>query len=155
MRTSSSLTTPSSIVNERSSSSAERVDTSSQCGKPAVAAQRTSVRDGVGLGRGVRVVDDQRLLVGVVDVARHPQPLPAVEDEAGRRPLGVGHLEQPGGSAVDPGDHAAALVRVVPAGVRDDAVDHLLRELQHAPQPSEQSDRVRGAGSAAAPGRGS
>ena len=43
---SSSVTTPSSMVKDRTDGGSSAVETSSQCGKPAVADQRTSVRLG-------------------------------------------------------------------------------------------------------------
>ena len=101
--------------------------------------RRCRVRRRVGLGRGVRVVDDDRLLVGGVHLAVQPQLLRRIEAVERRRPLGV----RPSGSnrvgPVGPGragDDAAGLVGVVRAGVGDDRRRRGRRGCQHAAQPT-------------------
>src|ERR1700758_3698264 len=76
----------------------------------------------VRLGGRVRVVDHHRLLVPVVHLTPHFELLERVEAVEGGGTFRVLHRDEPGRAvaAGRAGDDAAGLVRVVPAGVRDD-----------------------------------
>src|SRR5262252_6184590 len=87
----------------------------------------------VSLGRGVRVVDDHRLLVAVVHLPPDPQLLQRVESVERRGPLGVEHGDEPL-RPVTPGragDHPARLVRMVGTGVSHDLLVELRTDRQH------------------------
>ena len=92
----------------------------------------------VGLGGGVRVVDDDRLLVAVVHLPPHLELLHRVEPVEGRRALGVHHRDEPSGRSrpAGPGDDAAGLVGVVGAGVGDDLVVERRRIDSIATEPT-------------------
>src|SRR5580700_8051266 len=82
---------------------------------------------GVGLGGGVRVVQDDGFLVVVVHLFPHLELLGGVEFVERRRARGVGHRDE-AFRAIGAGrarDYSARLVRVVAAGVRDDLVVYL------------------------------
>ena len=89
----------------------------------------------VRLGGGVRVVDHHGHLVAGVHVPVEPQQVAGVELVEGRRAGGVQHRDEAlrAVGAVRPGDHPARLVRVVPAGVRDDLLDEIGSDHQHVP----------------------
>src|SRR5437764_12744075 len=98
------------------------------------------------LGRGVRVVDDDRFLVAVVHLRPHPQLLGRVEPVERRGPLRVvqryvpDRLVRTDRARDDP----ARLVGVVPAGVRDDRVDDVTPDGQHGSQAYPATTRPRG-----------
>ena len=81
----------------------------------------------VRLSGRVGMVDHHRLLVPVVHFAPHLELLEGVEAVEGRGTFCVLHGDEPGRpvAAHRAGDHAACLVRVVPAGV----VNHLRLEV--------------------------
>src|SRR5690606_15073391 len=92
----------------------------------------------VRLGGGVRVVDHHRLLVALLHLPPDPQLLHRVEPVEGGRTLRILHRDVSRGRVRTGGarDHAARLVRVVPAGVGDDRRDDLLADAQHGLQPT-------------------
>ena len=92
----------------------------------------------VGLGGGVRVVDDDGHLVGVVHRPPHLELLAGVEPVERRRPLGVDHLDEPLGAvgALRSGDDPARLVGMVGARMGDHGVDRGRRESPARSVPS-------------------
>src|SRR5215471_16736435 len=81
----------------------------------------------------MRVVDDDGFLVPVVHLPPHPQLLARVEPEERHRPVDVVHRYPPDRAvrARRTRDDPARLVRVVPAGMRDDLVEDLATDGQH------------------------
>src|SRR5215467_11882897 len=87
----------------------------------------------VGLGRGVGVVDDHRLLVAIVHLPPHPQLLKGVEPVERRGPLGVEHGDEPF-RPIAPGrarDHPARLVRMIGTGMSHDLLVEHRTDRQH------------------------
>ena len=89
---------------------------------------------GVGLGRGVGVVDHDRLLAAVVHLTVEPEQVHGVELVERRRARRVDHRHEslrPVGP-LRSGHHPARLVRVVTSGVRDDRIVDVPLDAQHA-----------------------
>ncbi len=114
---------------------------------------------GVGLGGGVRVVDDHGHLVPVVHVAVQLQQVGAVELVERRRAGRVEHRDEALGpvTALGAGDDATGLVRVVFPGVGHDGVVDRAVDAQHRaslgsatgrrpPRPGRAPERVTAAG---------
>ena len=95
--------------------------------RPGLAGQADIGARRAGLSGGVRVVDDDRLLVAVVHLLPDPELLHRVEPVEGRRPLGVEHRHEAlrAVAAGRSGEHPAGLVRMVAARVRNDLVVEL------------------------------
>src|SRR6478752_1225587 len=106
---------------------------------------------GIGLGGGVRVVDDHRLLVALVHLLVELEQVRGVELVERRRPGRVDHLDQPlrAVTALGAGHDAARLVGVVTLGVGDDAVVRRAVDGQHR---SRVGPAVCSAGNRPAPG---
>ena len=149
--TSSSVTSPSTIRNERNWKGPSAVSVRGGH-QDVVRAGLVGVGDvgarGVGLGRGVRVVDDHRLLVAVVHVAVELQQVGGVELVERGRAGRVQHRDEPLGAAAArrARDHAARLVGVVGARVLDDLVVQGLGDGQHGARISRRARAYRASG---------
>jgi hypothetical protein len=99
----------------------------------------------VGLGGGVGVVDDHRLLVAGVHVLVEREQLAGVELVEGGAARGVDHRDEALGAvaALRARHHAARLVGMVPFGVRHDGVVRLLGDGQHASRVGRAVDAAR------------
>ena len=147
--TGSSVTTPSTMRYERNwKARPVRVRGGHQ---DVVRAGLVRVRDvgagGVRLGRGVRVVDDHRLLVAVVHLAVELEQVAGVELVERGRAGRVQHRDEALGAAGArrARDDTARLVGVVGAGVRHDLVVQGLGDGQHAGKDKQRAVPYRGA----------